>query len=228
MTADKALEKVETVQIESLTANVSYIRTDPILDRREVRTGRLLFQKVDKKREAAILFDTLIIGRRRETKQKHYIFSGRWMAELDHDKKQFIKRELVAPGNDDIDPFELGSGPIPLPIGQTKESVLDKFKVTLVAIPTEGPLAKLDEDVVGLHLVPKSKNEWEYINLFYDIQTWLPVGVETVEVDGTKRISRLTNIEVDTLSESDLKLLSIETPDPKTWSIDVQVLNNTK
>ena len=227
MTADEVLEKVETVQIESLTANVSYIRTDPILDRHEMRTGRLLFQKVDKKREAAILFDTLIIGRRRETKQKHYIFSGRWMAEVDHDKKQFIKRELVAPGNDDIDPFELGSGPIPLPIGQTRESVLDKFEVTLVAIPTDGPLAKLDEDVVGLHLVPKLKNEWEHINLFYDVETWLPVGVETVEVDGTKRVSRLTNIQVDTLSESDLKLLSIETPDPKTWSIDVQVLNNT-
>lgn len=227
MTADQALEKVEAVQIESLTADVSYFRTDPILDRREIRTGRLLFQKVDKKREAAILFDTLIIGSRRETKQKHYIFSGRWMAEVDHDRKQFIKRELVAPGNDAIDPFELGSGPIPLPIGQTKESVLDKFEVTLVEVPTEGPLAKLDEDVIGLHLVPKLKNEWEYINLFYDVETWLPVGVETVEVDGTKRVSRLTNIQVDTLSESDLKLLSIETPDPKTWSIDVQVLNNT-
>ena len=91
MTAEGALDQIESVQITSLTANIFYTRTDPILDRREIRTGRLLFQKSEGNRQAAILFDTLIIGRRRETKQKHYIFSGRWMAEVDHDKKQFIK-----------------------------------------------------------------------------------------------------------------------------------------
>ena len=227
LSVEDALDKIESVQLTSLTANVFYTRTDPILDRREIRTGRLLFQKREGKREAAILFDTLIIGRRRETKQKHYIFSGRWMAEVDHDKKQFIKRELVSPDEEDIDPFELGSGPIPLPVGQSKKSVLDKFNVTLIEKPTEGPLAKLSDDVVGLHLVPKTNDEWEYINLFYDNETWLPVGVETVELDGTKRVSRLSNMQADELNSEDKVLLNIETPDPKEWSIDVQVLNNT-
>ena len=224
MTAEGALDQIESVQITSLTANIFYTRTDPILDRREIRTGRLLFQKSEGNREAAILFDTLIIGRRRETKQKHYIFSGRWMAEVDHDKKQFIKRELVRPGQDDIDPFELGSGPIPLPIGQSKESVLKKFVVTLVEKPTEGPLEKLDDTVVGLHLIPKTNDEWEYINLFYDIKTWLPVGVESVEIDGTKRVSRLSNMQIDILSDEEASFLNIATPDPKIWSIDVQKL----
>jgi hypothetical protein len=224
MTAEDALDKIESVQIASLTADVFYTRTDPILDRREIRMGRLLFQKAKGKREVAILFDTLIIGRRRETKQKHYIFSGRWMAEVDHDKKQFIKRELVRPGQDDIDPFELGSGPIPLPIGQSKESVLKKFVVTLIEKPTEGPLEKLDDTVVGLHLIPKTNDEWEYINLFYDNETWLPMGVETIELDGTKRVSRLSNMQSGALSSEDAALLNIETPDPKEWSIDVQKL----
>ena len=224
MTAELALENIERVKVTSLTADVSYTRIDPILDRREIRTGKLLFRMVDGKREAAILFDTLIIGRRRETKQKHYIFSGRWMAEVDHDKKQFIKRELVAPDEKEIDPFGLGGGPIPLPIGQSKESVLKNFVVTMVEKPTEGSLSKLDDNVVGLHLLPIAKDEWEYINLYYDPETWLPVGVEKVDMDGSKRVSLLTNMLVDTLSDANAALLNIETPDPKIWSIDVQVL----
>ena len=121
---ERTLDKIEAVEIESMTATVSYIRTDPILDRKEIRTGKVLFrQGSDNTREAAILFDSLIIGQRREKIQKHYIFSGRWMAEIDHENKQFIKRELVSPDEKEIDPFELGSGPVPLPIGQTKESL---------------------------------------------------------------------------------------------------------
>jgi len=223
LSVEQVLDNIEVVDVVSLTATISYIRTDPILDRKEIRTGKLLFRKAeDKSREAAIVFDTLIIGQRREAKLKHYIFSGRWMAEVDHENKQFIKRELVAPGSENIDPFELGNGPIPLPIGQTKQSVLSKFTVTLIQKPEDGPLSKLDDDIVGLHLVPKNDDEWDYIDLFYDVSTWLPVGVRTVEKDGTERVSRLINSKVNELSEEDAKLLNIETPDPKEWSIDIR------
>ncbi len=220
---EEILDNIEDAKVSTLTATVYYTRTDPILDRREIRLGKLLFRKdEDNKREAAILFDTLIIGRRREEKLKHYIFSGRWMAEVDHDNKQFIKRELVAPEEKGIDPFELGSGPIPLPIGQSKESVLSKFNVEKIDKPSEGPLSKLDNNVVGLHLVPKIEDEWESIDLFYNPEIWLPVGVRTIEKDGTKRVSRLTNLQLDVLTEEDAALLSIETPDPKEWSIDIR------
>jgi hypothetical protein len=97
--------------------------------------------------------------------------------------------------------------------------------VTLIEKPAEGHLSKLPDTVVGLHLEPKIDDEWEYINLFYDPNTWLPVGVETLELDGTNRVSRLTNLLVDTLTEENAALLNIETPDPKVWSIDIQVLS---
>ena len=223
---ERTLDKIEAVEIESMTATVSYTRTDPILDRKEIRTGKVLFrQGSDNTREAAILFDSLIIGQRREKIQKHYIFSGRWMAEIDHENKQFIKRELVSPDEKEIDPFELGSGPVPLPIGQTKESVLEQFKVTMVDLPTVGPLSHVHVSSVGLHLVPKEESDWEYIDLFYDPETWLPVAVRTMETDGTKRVSRLTHMQLNMLSEEEAKLLSIETPDPTEWSIDFQTIN---
>ncbi len=223
LSVEEILDNVEKADVSSVSATISYTRIDPILERREIRTGKVLFRTHDgEKREAAILFDTLIIGRRREEKQKHYIFSGRWMAEIDYDNKQFIKRELVAPGEKGLDPFELGSGPIPLPIGQTKDSVLSKFNVQKVAKPEEGPLSKLPDNAIGLHLVPKTEDEWESIDLFYDSETWLPLGVQTIETDGTIRLSRLTNVQLNELSEEDAKLLNIATPDPKEWSIDVR------
>jgi hypothetical protein len=223
LSVEEILDNIEKVEVSSLTATVSYTRIDPILDRREIRTGKLLFREEDgNKREAAILFDTLIIGRRREEKLKHFIFSGRWMAEVDHDNKQFIKRELVSPNEKNIDPFEIGNGPIPLPIGQTKESVLTKFTVERVGKPKEGALAKLPEEAIGLHLLPKSGDEWEYIDLYYDPSTWLPIGVKTVETDGTTRVSRLTNVQLNALTEGEAALLNIQTPDPKEWSIDIR------
>jgi len=221
------LDNIEAASFTSLTSKITYVRVDPILQRKETRMGRVLLRTVDgNKRDAAILFDTLIIGRRKEQKLKHYIFSGRWMAEVDHSNKQFIKRELLSPDEKDIDPFELGNGPVPLPIGQSKESVLKQFSVTKISKPTEGLLSKLDDAVVGLHLVPREKSDWEYIDLFYDPETWMPVGVLTIEEDGTKRISRLYDMKTDELTDEDAALLSIQTPDPKEWSIDVHPWNN--
>jgi outer membrane lipoprotein-sorting protein len=92
----------------------------------------------------------------------------------------------------------------------------------MLAKPNEGLLSKLDDDVVGLRLVPKTEGEWEYIDLYYDPSNWLPVGVCTVEDDGTKRVSRLSNVKIDALSDDDKKLLNIETPNPKEWSIDIR------
>ena len=101
---------------------------------------------------------------------------------------------------------------------------LSKYTVTKIAKPKDGPLATLDDNVVGLLLVPKTKDEWKSIELFYDPETWLPIGVRTIETDETKRVSRLTNIQLNALSDEDAQLLNIATPDPKEWSIDIRPL----
>jgi len=35
-------------------------------------------------------------------------------------------------------------------------------------------------------------------------------------------VSRLTKIKLNVLSDDDIKLLIIQTPDPKEWSIDIR------
>ncbi len=227
MTAEAVLEQVEKVSVPAASADITYIKIDPVLERKEIRTGTLVYRACVGHKDAAIAFDTLIIGRRKETRNKRYVFSGRWFVEVDPERKQFIKRELVSPESaKSLDPFALGNGPVPLPIEQTKDSVLKEFDVSRTALPDEGLLSKLDESVVGIQLTPKHKSEWKTIDLFYDSDTWFPVGVQTIESDGTIRQSKLTNVALTELSDVQKAQLDIETPDPKDWSIDIQPYSN--
>ena len=228
LTVEQVLDKVEAVNMTSVTSDVTYIKTDSILGRKEIRTGRLLYRTcLADHKEVVIAFDTLIIGKRRESKQKQYIFSGRWLVERDPEKKQFIKRELVSKEEEkSIDPFELGNGPIPLPIAQSKDSVLKQFNVTMTPLPNDGPLSRLEKNTVGLLLTPKNKSEWVTISLFYNPDTWLPIGVHTVEEDGTTRTSHLKNTLMNELQDEEVEMFNIDSPDPKEWSIDIQPYSN--
>ena len=226
-TAEQVLEKVEQVSITSATADITYVKIDPVLERREIRLGALVYRSCIGRKDAAIAFDTLIIGRRKETRAKRYVFSGRWFVEINPEQKQFIKRELISPDSTkSLDPFALGNGPVPLPIEQSKESVLKEFEVAIIVKPSEGMLSKLDEGVVGIQLTPKSNSDWVTIDLFYDPNTWFPVGVQTLEKDGTIRQSWLENVTLSELTDVQQAQLDIATPDPKEWSIDIQPYSN--
>jgi len=227
MTTGEIWEKVEAATYSSLVANIAYTRTDPILERREIRTGRILIRKrEDKKDEVAFLFDTLIIGRRKESRKKHYIISGRWLAEIDVENKQFIKHQLspehelyIVAGEHIWSVFEYLTF-----VEYPKKHGTVEFDITRVSRPNDGPLSSLDESIVGLHWVAKDDFEYAYesIDFFYNPTTWLLEGIHSVEKDGTTRSARFTNVQIDSLSEEDAKLLSIETPDPKEWSIDIR------
>jgi len=227
------LDRVESsaANLESFTASVYYETYDDLLDRREIRLGKLIYRITrpdDAERDItsfAVLFDSLIIGARRSNRMKHYIFHDRWLAEVDHEARQFIKRELVPPGRQ-LDPLKLGEGPIPLPIGQPKDEVLARFEVTLIERPDDGPLAKLD-NVDGLLLIPREgtpeADEYRRVELFYDQETNLPVGINAIELNGNRKTVRLSDVKRNPdLTDEQLQHLSIEEPDPRRWSIDVR------
>ena len=92
-TAEQVLEKVEQVSVTCATADITYVKIDPVLERREIRLGALVYRSCTSHKDAAIAFDTLIIGRRKETRAKRYVFSGRWFVEINPEQKQFIKRD---------------------------------------------------------------------------------------------------------------------------------------
>ena len=213
--------------LNSFTAQVQYEKQDVLLGRKELRSGDLIYHQdpQTKEKSFAILFDSTIIDRVRRSEPKHHIFNGRWLAEVDHKNKQFIKREIVPPGKQ-LDPLKLGEGPFPLPIGQPKAEVLARFDVTAAPKPDEGLLKDL-QNVEGLSLKPKpgtqEAQDYSKVDLYYDRETLLPVGIRTEETNGDIKTVKLLNVKRNPeLTPEQLARLDIAEPDPREWRIDVR------
>ena len=224
---DELLEKLERAadDLRDFSANIRYDKWDAVLERTEIRTGKVIYQvdQADGSKRFAILLERLIVGNRARNQRKHYIFDGSWLVEIDHDAKVFIKRQIVAPDKQ-FDPLKLGEGPFPLPIGQPKDEVLARFDVQRIDAPKEGLLKNLS-DVYGLRLTPKPNTpeaeDFQRVDLFYDRQTLLPTGINVLEVNGDHKTVRLRNLRRNQGVDEDK--LSIKTPDPKQgWHIDVR------
>lgn len=230
---DALLDRLEASaeDLVGFTAKITYHKYDDLLDRREIRSGELLY-RVDAEsgdRSFALLFDRLVINRRQSEHLQHFIFDGRWLAEIDHESnpKQFIKRELVAPGRT-LDPLKLGEGPIPLPIGQAKQDVLDRYVVSEVVLPAEGMLARLEADQVdGIRLVPRpgtrEADEFNHIDLFYDKVTSLPIGIDVLELNDDRKTVLLREVlHNPEFTSQMLSKLDITVPDRREWRVVIE------
>lgn len=225
---DALLTRIESSakDLASFAAKIAYEKEDAILLRTETRTGEIIYQIEGDQKRFAVLFDRRIIPPRADARLYHYVFDGRWLAEIDHENKQFIKREIVAPGQT-LDPLKLGEGPFPLPIGQAKADVLARFDVALLPdVPADGLLKPL-KDVDGLALTPKAgtveAREYQRIDIYYDRATSLPLGINAIEINDDRKTVRLSDLKLNpALDEAALKKLSIAEPDPRQWKIDIR------
>ena len=231
---DELLTRLETAAFElrDFSASLRYDKWDPVTMRWEIRAGDLLYEvKPDKSKRFAMLFDTLITGNRKQERQTDYIYDDGWLVERDHERKQFIKRQIVAPGKE-FDPFKLGEGPFPLPVGQARDEVLARFDVSLVEVPEEEQLSGL-ENVQGLRLIPKEgapeAADIERVDVFYDKASLLPVGISVIEADPSpedefdgrvKKIVRLRELKHN--KGIDASKLDIREPDPNEWTIAIE------
>ncbi len=222
--------------LRDFQAKIRYYIWDAVLEEKQIRSGELIYQvdPDDRSKRFAILFDTFVFSNRQEKESKHYIFADGWLVEVDHNRKQFIKRQIVAPG-EEFDPLKLGEGPFPLPIGQPKTEVLARFDVKLLDAPSDPLLAKMliDRDVQGMVLFPKPNTseaeKFQRVELFYDRATMLPVGINAVaagaiDPDDPNSSSRktvlLTNLKRN--EGVDESKLSIAEPDKRQWDIDIR------
>ncbi len=211
--------------LSSFVAKIAYEKEDALLGRPELRTGEIIYRIEGADKSFAVLFDTRIVNGRKENRLYHFIFDGRWLAEIDQENKQFIKREIVPPGKA-LDPLKLGEGPFPLPIGQAKTDVLARFLVTRIDVPQNGLLKTL-KNVDGLLLVPKpntpESRDYARVEIFYDRETLLPVGINAIETNDDRKTVRLTDLRRNPkLDDAMMKKLDIADPDPKEWKIDIR------
>jgi len=228
--AEDLLARLENAAagLRDFQADITYYKWDSVLERKEIRTGEVIYQVRsggDRSKRFAILLDSVIVGRRKRDQQKTYIFDGSWLVEIDHDNRMFIKRQIVPP-DQHYDPLKLGEGPFPLPVGQPRHEVLLRFRAHLLDKPQDEMLARhvADKPVEGLLLVPKPStpqaDKIVQVEIFYDSATLLPVGLSLTETSGDRKIILLRNLKRN--EGIDETKLSIEEPDPRQWDIDVR------
>ena len=223
--------------VRSMTARILMREDNDLTMASTTRTGRLVYRMSisaaadgsapAKPRALAVLFDARIDGNRRRPQALHYVFSGRWLAEIDVDQRLFTRYEIAVAG-EDFDPMRLGQGPVPLPVGQPRDEVLRRFTVRMATLPADGPLARLAEGEAHyvLHLTPREGSseaeEMRSLLLVYSAQSHLPLGVRVETAEGDLRTARLDDLAINpVLTEADLAGLSVEPPaDREGWRIE--------
>lgn len=182
------LDKLEArgQKLRNYQAQVKYTRTQGLLGDTQLRIGTITYQAADtaKARPArfAVRFTHLIADNVRQKRPRHFIFDGTWLAEIHPDSKQFIKRQVVAPG-ETFDPLKIGQGPFPLPLGQKRKDITDLFIASVIDSAPDDP-----KNTTHLHLVARTDlksgrtaTDYNTVDLWYDNDSLLPLKVKTVE-----------------------------------------------
>lgn len=244
-----ALEQSIT-ELDNFQARINYRKEDPFTST-EIRIGRLLFAqdppeivKADeaggdqpaatkpapRRKRFAVTFEKEIIAGTQRERNQHYVFDGAWLAEIDRDNRQFIKRQVVPPG-ETFDPLKLGEGPFPLPIGQPKDEVLARFEAKLIGLPEEGFLqGRIPPSGVGLELTPRPgldiARDFSSIRIWYDPRAMLPIAVDALSPDGVRKIVLLFEVKKNEAFEE--SLLNVDPPSADGWAIDIRPWKDAK
>lgn len=214
---DKILSQLEEKgkEIKTLKAKLIHQIYQIIPDDKQKKVGYLLFKAAntdntadtsnaaDEKKNAKFMvhFHTIIHDDMEFKRNEWYCFDGKWLREIRESTKMVIDRQIRLP-EEEKSPFKLGKGPFPLPFGQSKEDILDNFKITLEETDTP------NSDKIKLE--PKKGTDFDrkykYIRLWIDRTLKLPVKIEALD--------RHSNL-ITTVFE-DIKI-NEKIPDSKLW-----------
>jgi hypothetical protein len=250
-TVDDLLNLLERADhnLRALGADIEYERVFGVMGDRQVRTGALTYaderprgaegQPIAKgPRRFAIHFTRLRHDDRVEEQNKTIVFDGEWLIEKLPDEKQFIKRRVVAPGQE-FDPLKIGEGPLPLPIGQKKSDILARYDAEMPEV-TDGitdddakrteDLKKFVEGSFQLKLTPKGN--WKELDDFEEVRLWYrqvegavtlqPRMARTINKAGDVSVVRLINLKINEPVPSGV--LDV-TPPGSDWDVRIEELN---
>jgi len=231
--ADKALDLLQK-RDGTLTDFTSKIRYQVIHGRTgdaETSTGTFDYIKGAADRKFAVQFDQSSVdeGKPRPIDQK-IVFDGQWSIIRDVQKMLFVKEQLAPPGKP-YDPFKLGQGPFPIPIGQDKQDMLREFTVTVEpanATPTADPVPdpkpdpKAPATLVHLKLIPRNPKGFNFkeAHIWVSKEAELPVQVSLVDKDENVTTIELTDIKINT---GTVKMPELQEPAAGAgWRIEVK------
>lgn len=231
------LDKLEARgrEIKSFAAKVQYEKTDELLKSRLMRTGEAVYLAGQGGEEGkpptrfAVLFERYIADGKLQNQKLEYIFDGEWLVEKDHKQKRFEKRQVVAPGASGragaLDPLSI-DGPFPLPLGQKREQVLQRFEVAIV----EDEPAAGQANPLHLQLTPRQgapalrdQKKFDRVDLWFDRETLLPVKVQTDEGAAVTTVT-LSQARVNDIPQADVvRLIDTTPPRPgEGWRVEIK------
>ena len=233
-----AIERVDE-RVDTLQADIQYDRRFKLQGDQHIRRGKLWYltdrqgrlnEDGTTTRAFEINFNDLwlVADQRKEQDRQTWVFDGQWLIEKHPDKKQFIAREIAAPG-EDFDPLSIKEGLMPIPIGQRAADVLDRFEVELVEHPEglDGEPAAMVTFVSAcyqLRLVPKERfaedSKFKEIRLWYDISTLMPRMSRAVDRKGDVSFVQLLNV---VQNERLPRGVMVVTPPPADAGWDIQI-----
>lgn len=212
-------------KIETLTASIRYETIQALLDDRQVRRGTALLHISPDRRlkRFRVSFTQFISSRGLEEQSRDYIFDGRYLVERLNDEKQFIKREVVRPGQE-IDPLAI-DGPLPLPIGQSREAILRRFTAEL--LEREGDESDRLKGHYRLRLTARNADDdLETVDLWYDPATLLPGRALITERGGDSVRVDLVRAKVNSVEVDPAEFSTQSPPLSEGWRIDVRNLED--
>ncbi|MEE2681167.1 MAG: hypothetical protein VX641_02220 [Planctomycetota bacterium] len=185
------LERMERAHqaVEVFVSPLTYRKEYGLEGDFETRIGVVAMKGEGAQREMTLVFDRIIDASGHGTDQPEFhMFRNGWWTELDPRRKRYVRRQIIEPDSSS-DPFELGEGPLPLPLKQRADTVLDRFDVSIGRIPDE-PLFQSITEAEVLHLVPRpgtpAAEDHESIDLLFETTTLLPIGIRLSHRNGDR------------------------------------------
>ncbi|MCB1281591.1 MAG: hypothetical protein KDB18_08705 [Salinibacterium sp.] len=182
------LDALETADedIERVSSSVLLVTDYALSGDQDVRTGSLQYRRTPGQdgrslKQFKVRFDQTITGQVIDKNPREYIFDGEWLVEKFVNEKQFIKRQMVPPG-EHWDPLRLGEGPFPVPIGQRRDDILSEYIAELASDAADGlehaRLIEQSQDTYQLVLRPRpafrDTSDFDLVRIWYDTGSLLP------------------------------------------------------
>ncbi|MEO1583837.1 MAG: hypothetical protein AAFR96_04595 [Planctomycetota bacterium] len=242
--ADALLDAIETSDrgIRALTSDIQYHRLFELAGDEQMRLGRLQFvsepaegggegeDAQPPRRRFAINFDQVVIGGRRERDGRTFVFDGEWLIERIPSDRLMLKRQVAPPGAA-FDPLKVGEGPLPIPLGQEKADILERYDVTMPdatdGIDHRDDAATLENfiaamDAQQLRLVPKDEDDqFREVRLWYRrVETGVvPCMAMTLNRTGDEVVVQLIRVRLNDAARVDERLFSGDAPTG--WDVEV-------
>jgi len=220
--------------LRTFSSRIRMDNYDDLADETERRFGRVWLETSPRTagsepdRHAAVVFERTVEGSGRSRERvEHFVYRDGVLHDYDHETKLLVRRRL-ARSVDDPDPLRLGSGSIPIPVGQRKKDLLEAFEI---AVAPDAPTNLVPAGVErrGVRLVPRSGTRLAAEGKIAHIDYWVspndggPISIRVTESDGDRVAVRFfdprTNPELDAEGR---RWLDPPPVDPAEWRIEVR------